>query len=340
MKVGLTQRIAVIGILGGGAILTQPAIAADSQLENGLLDTAILETAVSEMIAFEDAALERQASEMTTLETVTSETRDIAAVNNEMAVHGLERNRSLSAVTLADLLPQENLSTRRIALLSAKAVDAVNADISDAARTSPLLSQNTPASELSEPEEIIKPLLEPAQVLPESATPVPDLSIPTNTTKVSISDIQVVGSTVFSAQDLEPVVLPYEGRDLGLRELSQVADDVTRLYLENGYITSRAVLSEQSIVDGVVQIRVVEGSLEDIQIEGTRRLANYVRDRINLANKTPLNQSDLESQLQLLRADPLVDRIEASLRAGTGEGQSLLICSGVSVALVFGTRCF
>ena len=115
------------------------------------------------------------------------------------------------------------------------------------------------------------------------------------------------------------MVVPYEGRDLGLRELRQVADDVTRLYLENGYITSRAVLSEQSIVDGVVQIRVVEGSLEDIQVEGARRLSGYVRDRVNLANKTPLNQSDLESQLQLLRADPLVDRIEASLRAGTGE---------------------
>ena len=60
-------------------------------------------------------------------------------------------------------------------------------------------------------------------------------------------------------------------------------------------------------------------------MEGARRLSGYVRDRVNLANKTPLNQSDLESQLQLLRADPLVDRIEASLRAGTGEGQSLLI---------------
>lgn len=273
MKVGLAQSIVMISILGGGALWSRSAIAADLQLQN---------------------------------------------------------DRPHLEVTLADLLPPENLPTRRTALLSSKIVDSIDIaeiDIAEAdiVETSPLLSQNTPASEFSEPEEIPEPLPEPAPVLPESVAPEPDLSVPTNTTKVPISDIQVVGSTVFSAQDFEPIVLPYEGQDLGLRDLRQVADDVTRLYLENGYITSRAVLSEQSIVDGVVQIRVVEGSLEEIQVEGTRRLANYVRDRVNLANKTPLNQSDLESQLQLLRADPLVDRIEASLRAGTGEGQSLLI---------------
>lgn len=273
MKVGLAQSIVMISILGGGALWSRSAIAADIQLEN---------------------------------------------------------NHPHPEVTLLYSLPQENLPTRRTALPSSKIVDSIDiAEIgiaeADIVETSPLLSQNTPASEFSEPVEIPEPLPEPDQVLPESAAPEPDLSVPANTTKVPISDIQVVGSTVFSAQDFEPLVLPYEGQDLGLRELRQVADDVTRLYLENGYITSRAVLSEQSIVDGVVQIRVVEGSLEDIQVEGTRRLANYVRDRVNLANKTPLSQSDLESQLQLLRADPLVDRIEASLRAGTGEGQSLLI---------------
>ena len=199
-----------------------------------------------------------------------------------------------------------------------------------------MLSQNAPASELAEPEAIPTPLTDPTPVLPESETTdseptesevieQPDSSLPTDVTEVPISDIQIVGSTVFSEQDFEPIVAPYEGQSLGLQELRQVSDQITELYLANGYITSRAVLSEQSIVDGLVQIRVVEGSLEDIQVEGTRRLANYVRDRVNLANKTPLNQANLEAQLQLLRADPLVKRIEASLRAGTGEGQSLLV---------------
>ncbi|MEL6815077.1 MAG: ShlB/FhaC/HecB family hemolysin secretion/activation protein [Cyanobacteria bacterium J06598_3] len=193
---------------------------------------------------------------------------------------------------------------------------------------SPLLSQNSPASELNEPEPPLTPLpTEAPPLLPTEGPPAETPSTPTppSNGKVTVSDIQVIGSSIFSAADFEPIVAPYEGRDLGLAELRQVADDITQLYLQSGYITSRAILGEQTITDGVVQVRVVEGELENIQVEGTRRLANYVRDRVNLANRKPLNQVALESQLQLLRADPLVERIEASLRAGTGEGQSRLI---------------
>ncbi|MEM9092686.1 MAG: ShlB/FhaC/HecB family hemolysin secretion/activation protein [Cyanobacteria bacterium P01_F01_bin.53] len=197
---------------------------------------------------------------------------------------------------------------------------------SGSAQADQLLTQNAPASDLSEPEPELSPLpeAESGPVLPE-ATPEPTPTTPSRGDTVAVSEIQVIDSSVFSEADFDAIVSPYEGRDLGLAELRQVADDITQLYLQSGYITSRAVLSEQTIVDGVVQIRVVEGTLEEIQIEGTRRLANYVRDRVNRANRKPLNQVDLESQLQLLRADPLIERIEASLRAGTGEGQSQLI---------------
>ncbi|MEL7331079.1 MAG: ShlB/FhaC/HecB family hemolysin secretion/activation protein [Cyanobacteria bacterium J06560_2] len=203
-----------------------------------------------------------------------------------------------------------------------------------------ILSQNAPASDPAEPEAEITPLPEaPEPVLPEPApesSPQPS----TGNGEVLVNDIQVVGSTAFSQQTLEEIVRDYEGQSLGLRELRQIADDITQLYLEAGYITSRAILSEQTIVDGVVQVRVVEGSLEAIEVEGTNRLRGYVLDRVNLANRTPLNQVDLESQLQLLRADPLIDRIEASLRAGTGEGQSQLIVRVLEAAALSGRAVF
>lgn len=188
------------------------------------------------------------------------------------------------------------------------------------------LSQNAPASEAEAPETELTPLPEPEPVLPgaEPEVEVPIQPVP-GEGEVLVRDIQVVGSSAFSEAELEAVVDKYEGQILGLRGLRQVADKITQLYLESGYITSRAILSEQTIVEGVVQVRVVEGSLEEVQVEGAPRLARYVRDRINLANRTPLSQVELESQLQLLRADPLIDNIEASLRAGTGEGQSQLI---------------
>ncbi|MGB3297873.1 MAG: ShlB/FhaC/HecB family hemolysin secretion/activation protein [Phormidesmis sp.] len=206
-----------------------------------------------------------------------------------------------------------------------------------------LLSQNAPASELSEPEGEPSPLPETAPVLPTSPPeppPATSASEASSEGRVDVIDVQVVGSSLFSERDFEPIVAPYEGRSLGLRDLRQVANDITQVYLSSGYITSRAVLSEQTIANGVVQVRVVEGELEEIKVEGTQRLTGYVRSRLNLANRKPLSQAALESQLQLLRADPLFEQIEASLRAGTGEGQSQLIVRVLEAPALSGRAVF
>jgi hemolysin activation/secretion protein len=178
--------------------------------------------------------------------------------------------------------------------------------------------EETPIAPVQEPTPEPTPEPEPE---PEATPPVPDES----SIQIEVRQIEVVGSTVFDEDDFAPVVEPFEGRSLTREELITVADAITQLYLDQGYITSRAVVADQTITDGVVQIVVVEGSLESIEIEGTERVnSSYVRDRVELGASTPLNQADLEDQLRLLRLDPLFDNIEASLRAGSGLGQSVL----------------
>jgi len=172
--------------------------------------------------------------------------------------------------------------------------------------------------------------LEPTEVLPLPIVPVPAPIAPTlpqpQPVEISVTQIQVIGSTVFSEQTFLPLVQPFEGRSLTLTELQSVADTITQLYLDAGYLTSRAVLVDQQIDQGVVQIRVIEGSLEHIQIEGAHRVnPNYIRSRIRLGGKTPVSQSSLEDQLRLLRLDPLFANVEASLRPGSSLGKSILV---------------
>ena len=174
---------------------------------------------------------------------------------------------------------------------------------------------------LPEPEPTPEPVLpESPATPPESVEPTPEVG-PT----IDVQGFEVSGSTVFNESDFEVVLAPLVGQALGIEQLRQAADSLTQLYLNEGYITSRAVLPNQPITDGIVKLQIIEGSLEEIRIEDTERLVDYVRSRINLGAKTPLNQFDLEDQLRLLRADPLIDNIEASLRAGTGLGQSILV---------------
>lgn len=177
----------------------------------------------------------------------------------------------------------------------------------------------------------VQPPPTPAPVTPNSTPPVqpsptPQTPTPSNSPTLQVQKIKVTGSTVFGSDQFNPIVQPYEGRSLTVEQLREVADKITQLYLDRGYITSRAILVDQAITEGAVEIRVLEGSLEEIRIEGARRLnPNYIRKRIRLGAKTPLNTAQLEDQLRLLRADPLFENVEASLRAGTRLGQSILI---------------
>ncbi|MEY2976980.1 MAG: ShlB/FhaC/HecB family hemolysin secretion/activation protein [Prochlorotrichaceae cyanobacterium] len=157
---------------------------------------------------------------------------------------------------------------------------------------------------------------------PEAGEGLPDAGTGAS---VFISRILVEGSTVYDSDRLQEAVSGFEGRELTLEELQSAADAVTQIYLNDGYITTRAVLVDQEIVDGVVTIQIIEGTLADIQIEGTERLRpKYISSRIRLGAKTPLRVSELEDQLRLLRVDPLLASLEASLRASDKVGQSVL----------------
>ncbi|WP_293124223.1 ShlB/FhaC/HecB family hemolysin secretion/activation protein [Microcoleus sp. bin38.metabat.b11b12b14.051] len=172
-----------------------------------------------------------------------------------------------------------------------------------------------------------QPSVEPPQaapnVAPQPPSPVPQ---PLPNAVVEVRKIQVVGSTILSPEEINALVTPFEGRSATLEQLKQIADKITEIYLNRGYITTRAVLPPQTITAGVVQIQVIEGKLGDIQVEGTKRLhPSYIRSRIRLGAGMPLSTASLEDQLRLLRVDPLFDNVEASLRAGDNEGESILI---------------
>jgi hemolysin activation/secretion protein len=156
-------------------------------------------------------------------------------------------------------------------------------------------------------------------------TPPPESNPAPSSVLIPVQKIEVVGSTLLKPIDLQKITQPVEGKSVTLAELQGVANAITQLYLDRGYITSRAIVGQQSIVNGVVQIKAIEGSIEKIEVQGLDRLqVGYVRDRLQRGTDKPFNQNALEDQLRLLKSDPLIVDLEASLRPGTGEGQSIL----------------
>jgi hemolysin activation/secretion protein len=142
---------------------------------------------------------------------------------------------------------------------------------------------------------------------------------------IVVKQFRVNGSTVFTEDELTEVLKQFTDKDISFAELLQAQEVVTELYKKNGYITSGAFIPPQVLDNGVVTIEVIEGELENIEITGLNRLKpGYIRSRLEIATKPPLNQEKLLRALQLLQLDPLVGRLSAELSAGSRPGSSLL----------------
>jgi hemolysin activation/secretion protein len=142
---------------------------------------------------------------------------------------------------------------------------------------------------------------------------------------VFVEEFRFVGSTVFSDEELAEVTAPYRNREISSEELIEARDAITRHYVSHGYVTSGAIIPDQTVSDGVVEIQVVEGELAAIAIEETQRFRpRYLRQRLELAQGGPVNIHDLERRLQLLQQDPRIRRIHAHLEPGEIRGESFL----------------
>lgn len=181
----------------------------------------------------------------------------------------------------------------------------------------------------------------PQKPLPSTPKPPkpPSLEIPSNTPTapnsssnelINVKKIEVLGNTVLK-DEINELVKKYENCSeqtcsVPFEDLVQIRSSITQLYVENGYITSGAfILNNQPLESGIIEIQVVEGVLEEIEISGLNRLQKkYVRSRIELATKPPLNRKRLEEALQLLQLDPLLRQVNAELIAGSTPGKNVL----------------
>lgn len=143
--------------------------------------------------------------------------------------------------------------------------------------------------------------------------------------RVVVREVHVTGSTVFSDAELAGVTAPYLERPLGSEELERLRQQLTLLYVNAGYLNSGATLPDQDVVGGVIEYRIVEGRLTDVEVEGNRWFrSGYLTGRIRRAAREPLDVADLELELQLLQQDARIRRVQAELLPGERPGDARL----------------
>ncbi|NJR75754.1 MAG: ShlB/FhaC/HecB family hemolysin secretion/activation protein [Scytonema sp. CRU_2_7] len=149
---------------------------------------------------------------------------------------------------------------------------------------------------------------------------------------------------LISDDDAEKVLqrLKFQNCPAILERLDAIKDAITLLYIERGYITSRAESAEIG-ADGTVTVRVIEGKIrkvyvtdyEENRIEDSRK--HYVHNRVKLGIETPFNIKKLEEQIKLLEIDPLFDE-DDPLCKKVQASQSQSLCEQKNVDAILTRR--
>ncbi|MBY5363552.1 ShlB/FhaC/HecB family hemolysin secretion/activation protein [Rhizobium leguminosarum] len=140
-----------------------------------------------------------------------------------------------------------------------------------------------------------------------------------------ITRIEIEGANLLSPSELGKVTAPYGNRCVGLAEINAVLRDVTHLYMDHGYLTSRAYVPQQDIrKTKILRLLVVEGTLADIYLNGQK-----VAGSGSLATAFPgligrvVNIRDIEQGLDQMNRLQANDAKSAML-PGPKDGTSIL----------------
>lgn len=121
-------------------------------------------------------------------------------------------------------------------------------------------------------------------------------------TKFVLNHLLIKGVTAYDKQSFKPFYKKYLKKELTLKKVYEIAQNITNKYRNDGYILSKAIVPPQKINNGVVRLQIIEGYIDKVKIQGSlrgpRKLLNTYRK--NILKSRPLRSLDLERYLLLI----------------------------------------
>lgn len=159
--------------------------------------------------------------------------------------------------------------------------------------------------------------------------------------KITVTAFRLIGLTSLPESEAQAVLSAYLGRPLSMAELQGAAAKLEQWLRSRGLFVARAYVPPQDIKDGTVDIRIVEGQVEGIDIKrapNTRLSEDKLRAPLahTLPPGTPLEQERLERGLLLLNDLPATSA-RAVLVPGKEAGTSRVMVEAAQGPIASGT---
>lgn len=116
--------------------------------------------------------------------------------------------------------------------------------------------------------------------------------------KVLVKDFRITGEKIFTENQLKSLLAGFIGKELTINELERAAQTIEEFYRSKGFIV-RVYLPQQEIKEGVVQITVIEGKLEGVDVDekNKHRLSSELAKNYIIAAQ-PLGETMLINSLE------------------------------------------
>jgi hemolysin activation/secretion protein len=129
-------------------------------------------------------------------------------------------------------------------------------------------------------------------------------------------------SELLTRDELDALAAPYQGRTVSLAEIQALVAQVNELYRKKGIVTAQAILPPQDLTAGIVRIRLIEGRVGKISVQGNESTnEDYLTARVRRQPGDLVVLSDLEQDL--VRFNRTNDaQVRAELKPGEQVGQT------------------
>ena len=110
---------------------------------------------------------------------------------------------------------------------------------------------------------------------------------------ILVQGFEVHGNTLLPEKRIHAILSAHQGRELSGLELHQVAEELAAAYLDAGYFAARVYLPPQAVTNGVVQLHVYEGFLEEDGIAFTNPGARLQDEQVHSFLSSNLSEGEV-----------------------------------------------
>lgn len=142
-----------------------------------------------------------------------------------------------------------------------------------------------------------------------------------DTKGVFINSVEVAASEILTKEEINPIIEKIVGKNVFIKDIQEVVDEINNLYASKGFVTARAYLPEQTVKEGNIYIDLVESRIGKITVEKNRwTKADFITDRLPQKQYQLFDIVELEKDILDFNRYHEGVALSANLKAGEKTG--------------------